>query len=203
MQYVLRHLLWKHRTNQDYLGEWKGLVPPPEISPRLIGDARKVALNDWLDWVIRNFDACLLIDEDWDLDKWNACPNGMAVCLDVTDFNWPIGDHIWHTWNDTSHALDWPQMHYFFEVKELDKDHLQIVSKQETHRPLRDAVEGQQCFHISDTPLEPFRHQLAGTFVRKNGVWQLDPHFKKDLLPASERYLLEKAQTEFFDSHEL
>lgn len=109
-----------------------------------------------------------------DLEAWDACPPDGAVCLDVTQFGWPVGDHVWHVWDDTSRLLDWPEssVHKFIEI---NLDTLEVVANHSSHRPVRDAVPRQHVFDITGTPYEQFHGQIWGRFVWRGDRWGFEP----------------------------
>lgn len=182
---VYVHLAWflRRSVREDvgqWIGEWAGYVSAPhEPILRRSGDARLRALDRWTHDVQRLItpygSAWETVDSTWDANRYESCPEGGAVCLDVTRFGWPVGDHVWHSWDDLHRSLDWPEAsgHRFIEI---DVATLRVVAQQHSHRPVRDAVPGQKVFDITGTPFERAWGGIHGRFVRReNGLWRFDP----------------------------
>src|SRR3990167_4046066 len=192
MRSVFIHLAWFNHEDGRWIGEWAGALPAPTIVPGLIGEARLLALNAWQQehqrYITPDGSPFPMHDQLWDRNRWDECPAGGAVCLDVTRFAWPVGDHVWHVWDDHHQALDWPDDYRFIEV---DTD-LKVIAHQQSHRPVRSAVPGQRVLLISGTSLEPFYDDLWGQFVQRDGTWgfQPTPIPGRNLQPAVEQKLL-------------
>ena len=172
---ALVHLVWFRRTTGQWIGEWKGLVPEPDIDPTIIGDERLRLMNAWQQRIQSTLGPrCLPGEQEWNLDEWDACPSGGAVCLDVTRFGWPIGDHAWHRWDDPHRMLDWGDEHTFIEIR---TDTMEIVANQRSHRPIRDAVPGQHVVDITHTQWARFYGRIFGRFIWREGEqrWSFMP----------------------------
>lgn len=195
------HLAWFNVGNGRWIGEWAGYAQSPERIQRLFGERRLHALDQWVHHIQRRItpygSEWYTVDAEWDVDRYDACPVGGAVCLDVTRFGWPVGDHIWHRWDDLHRLLDWPDSsgHRFIEI---DVRTLRVEAQQHSHRPLRDAVPGQKVFDITGTPLERAWGGIHGRFVQRgNGLWGFEPDTGYDragrplVLPAERKTLIE------------
>lgn len=179
---IYRHFAWFRRHEGDWMGEWAGYVPLPDISPRLRGDARADALEKWQTGLSRGISpiesAYATIDQEWHHARWNACPSGGAVCLDVTEFLWPVGDRRYHTYVEIAQLLDnWTAIRRSLSFKlGDDPDVLTISAAGVSTRPTRDAVPGKTVRDITDTPLEAVHEQLVGArVVRLRSGWVLEP----------------------------
>ena len=161
---VTRHFAWFRCETGAWIGEWQGRVPAPEIPPELIGDARQIVLNAWLQRIasvispaiapahvsgagrvdlmpsghasvsgaqvandasaLKNasvyLGAChapiVTLDATWDLDAWDDCPPGGAVCLDVTLYCWPVGDFYWAVFDGVDQLLDFREMRAWLQL---------------------------------------------------------------------------------------
>ena len=209
--FVYIHLAWFLRRSvvgDQWIGEWAGYAPTPSDQVlRRSGNARLRALDCWTHEVQRRITpywaAWPTVDSMWDADRYDACPTGGAVCLDVTRFGWPVGDHVWHRWDDLHRALDWPDSsgHRFIEI---DIPTLRVVAQQHSHRPVRDAGPGQKVLDITGTAFERAWGGIHGRFVRMdNGLWGFEssdevmPSGRPMVLPA-ERQLLTEAPIDLF-----
>ena len=176
MSVVFRHFAWFHRHDGHWLGEWAGDVPAPHLPAEMIGDLRQMALNRWQQGIAVQitptgapWPACATV---WNDAAWAACPPGGAVCLDVTPFGWPVGDHVWHQWHEAAHRLDWGDEHLFIELR---TDTLDVIANQRSHRPIRDARPDQRMVDITGTALAPFHGTIFGRFVRRGARWRFRP----------------------------
>lgn len=111
------------------------------------------------------------------------------MSLDVTAFGWPVGDHVWHRWDDTRRFLDWPEarIHRFIE---LDRQSLAVMAQQESHRPVRSSIPGRVVIDITGTPLEAFHGDLIGRFVPCDTGWRFEPYAGPLCLPMQRRLAL-------------
>jgi hypothetical protein len=136
---VIRHLAWFRRDTGQWLGEWKGELPEPHIPVEMVGNERERLMNDWLQ--LAQYQALLgtyhMHESIFDKVAFDECPDGGAVCLDVTRFNWPVGDHMWHKWDDVGRFLDWGEEHTFIEV---DTQTGCVVGRVTSHRPVRPSL---------------------------------------------------------------
>ena len=207
--FVYLHVVWFLRrqmlgTTGQWIGEWAGYAPTPsDAILKRQGDARLRALDRWTQQVQRQITpygaAWPTVDSAWNIDTYEACPQGGAVCLDVTRFGWPVGDHVWHRWDDVRQALDWPDSsgHRFIEI---DLRSLRVVAQQHSHRPVRDAVPGQKVFDITGTMFEHAWGGIHGRFaLMENGLWGFDPDNTalasgRPLVLPSERKVLTEAR---------
>lgn len=172
-----RHFAWFRRDTGRCMLEWAGYVERPDVD-QFSGD-REHALKVWQDHVTQHLAEEHRI-ESWVSPRYDPLDGDVFyACVDVTRFQWPVGDHRWHYWDDIDHRLDWPaaSVRRFMEVRidEPDIDVVPIVGVLATHRPLRDAVPGQRAFMLSGTPLEALMPRLPGMrFVRRGNRWTLE-----------------------------
>lgn len=171
---VYRHFAWFHRLRGHWLAEWAGYVPAPDVPLDLVGDARLTAMNVWRRRVQDDLAAHPCVEDSVDLAAWQACEPGAAVCVDVTRFHWPVGDHVWHRFDDVLNDIDpaWGEEHKFIEVR---MDTLEVVANQSSHRPIRDAVPGQRVFDITGSPMAAYHGQIWGRFVWLGDRWGFEP----------------------------
>lgn len=171
---TLRHLAWFRLEDGQWLGEWKGHLPPP-LAHLLaqVGDARTIGMNAWLQ------DAQRMITPEgspydvhehcWDLAAWDDCPAGGAVCVDVTQFGWPLGDQYFHAWNTLDAGIEYPGERKYIQVdrasQEIDGNH----SSSRFVRP----TEKKALLDITGTALEPFHGSIHGKLALENGRWVL------------------------------
>jgi|GEM_PF-6664995 len=169
-----RHLCWFRLDDGQWLGEWRGRLPsPPTHLLAQVGDARMIGLNAWLQ------DAQRMITPEgspyetnehcWDLAAWDDCPNGGAVCVDVTKFHWPIGDQYFHRWDTVSAGIESAQMRQYIQV---DRSRLEIDANQSSSRFVRPTME-KAIMDITGTALEPFHGSIHGKLTLENGRWVL------------------------------
>ena len=164
---VARHFAWFHRGTGAWLAEWAGEVPAPTIPVTAVGDLRHRLLNRWQQTIAAQLADYPMVDALVHTDRWAACGAGEAVCLDVTPFQWPVGDHLWHVWDDAARALDWGPSHLFLEA---ETDTGRILANTASHRPIR-APEGRMILDITGTPLAAQHGHLFGTLAD----WSLTP----------------------------
>ena len=107
---VSRHFAWFRVDTGGWIGEWAGQVPAPRIQPSLVGNARIAVLNEWTQQIQRGitpFGSAYQTDaKAWNLDAWDDCPPGGAVCLDVTLYHWPVGDFQWACFDGVDRVTD-------------------------------------------------------------------------------------------------
>jgi hypothetical protein len=170
----MRHLCWFRLEDGQWLGEWRGhLQSPPTHLLAQVGDARAIGMNAWLQ------DAQRLItpsgspyethDHCWDLSAWDDCPAGGAVCVDVTRFNWPLGDQYFHAWNTIDAGIEYPSERKYIQ---LDRASRAIDVNQTSSRAIRPTAE-KALLDITGTALEPFHGHITGKLSNTNGRWVL------------------------------
>ena len=171
---VERHFAWFRLEDGQWLGEWQGHVPPPPAHLLMqVGDARMIGMNAWLQETQRfitpmgsPYD---VREQCWDQDAWDDCPDGGAVCVDVTKFNWPVGDQYFHQWNTLDGGIEYPDMRHYIQ---LDRASKYIDANQSSSRFIR-PTEQKALLDITGTALAPFHGSLHGQLTHENGRWLL------------------------------
>lgn len=173
---VFRHLAWFHTRTGVWIGEWAGRVPAPLVPSWAGPDARARALNRWLHATQTRItpagcaDTYHAVDQVWSLDAWDDCGPGEAVCLDVTLFAWPVGDHRWHVWDDTDRRLLWPEVKLNIQITSA-----RIGANGSGSRPVMSSRD-KLVIDITNTPAAAFHGQLFGQLRRDdNGRVVLQP----------------------------
>ena len=191
---VYIHFAWFHRRQGHWLAEWAGYVPEPDVPPDLVGDARLAAMNGWRRRVQDRVSEYQCLDQAVDLAAWNACEVGGAICVDVTRYQWPVGDHVWHHWSPVIEDIVWGDEHTFIEVNRSAQE---VVGNQRSHRPIRDAVPGQHVIDITHTPWAEYYGHIFGRFVRRaaEGRWGFEPS-NEVFLPSPMRAALAEASVD-------
>ena len=174
MPSTLRHLVWFDVGTGAWIGEWCGRVPAPVIPAALIGDARLLLVNEWLQQTQRlitpSGSPYQVRAQAWDLDAWDDCPTGGAVCLDVTMYGWPVGDFVWAQFDGVDRILDFRESRRYLQLTPAT---LTLDANTESARPVRSLPE--KCvLDITGTPLEPFYGRLFGRVVRRGGALALE-----------------------------
>lgn len=173
---VTRHLAWFNVQTGAYIGEWQGLVPTPLLPPSLIGDARLMVLNEWLQQVQRvitpSGSPYPVTWQSWDLDAWDDCPDGGAVCLDVTMYQWPVGDFVWAQFDDVDRRLDFREMRKYLEITTST---LMLDANHASPRPVRSTPD-KAVIDITGTPLGQLHGRLFGRLVKRDGTVRLEGH---------------------------
>lgn len=172
MSMIERHFAFFAAGTGEYLREWAGPVPVPDIphtTRRWWGGRmafseaeRQAALNAWATRVSQ--------------------PQPGEVGLDVTPIGWPVGD-LCYCRVDFSHPrplLQWGPPRHYIEVR---LGTMQIVANTETHRPLRAAVPGQVVIDITGTALARYHGRIWGRFACCDGRWALEPLHDVALVP--------------------
>jgi hypothetical protein len=171
---MTRHIAWFRLEDGQWLGEWRGRLPPPPAHLLThVGDTRKIGLNAWLQ------DAQRMItpsgspyethEHCWDLAAWDDCPTGGAVCVDVTKFNWPLGDQYFHEWNTLDAGIEYPDERKYIQV---DRASRAIDANQSSSRFVRPSAE-KSILDITGTTLESFHGSLHGKLTFEHGRWML------------------------------
>lgn len=161
---MIRHFAFFDQTTGAYRREWRGEVGEPSIDPS--APDRQRQLDDWTTAVSQ--------------------PDPGEVGLDVTQFDYPVGDFCWMTFDAVDRRLDWPEMHTFVEI---DLDTLEIVGNQQSPRPIR-SHDRRLIVDITDSPLAAYYGRIFGRLVRRAGQWRLDPLVDEVLIPAPTRAAL-------------
>ena len=169
------HLAWFRVDEGRWLGEWQGTLPAPVVPPHLIGDARLMLLNEWLQQTQRAISPFgspyPMTAQCWDLDAWDDCPPGGAVCMDVSMYNWPVGDFQWAVFDGTDRLLDFREMRTYLE---LTPQTAMLDATAHSPRPIR-ATATKLIADVTGTPLEPWADRLHGRFVRRDGRIVFEP----------------------------
>lgn len=172
---VVRHLAWFRVETGRWIGEWQGAVPAPVVPPSLIGDARRLVLNEWLQQTQRGItpfaSAYSTMAQAWDLDAWDDCPPGGAVCLDVTMYCWPAGDFYWAVFDGVDRLLDFREMRAWLE---LTPALAMLDASVRSPRPVRSTPQ-KLVADVTGTPLEPWVDWLHGRLVRRDGRIVFEP----------------------------
>lgn len=183
-----RHFAWFNAETGRWIGEWAGHVPAPRIAGRVTGERRHLLLNDWQQAVQRLITPAgspyPAADEVWDERAYDDCPDGGAVCLDVTSFAWPVGDHIWHRFDAVSLGLVWGPDHRFIQI---DVERMEVDVNSQSSRPVR-STPSKCVIDITGTPLEALHGHLFGRLTREGRGWILAaaPRTTGALMPADD-----------------
>ena len=165
----LRHLAWYGVETGAYIGEWQGHVPAPLVPPTLIGEARMMLLNEWTQQmqarITPSGSPYPMTAQAWDLDAWDDCPDGGAVCLDVTMYNWPVGDFVWSVFDGVDRLLDFREMRAYLELTPATAT---LDVSLHSPRPVR-ATPQKLVADVTGTPLEPWIDRLHGRLARRDG----------------------------------
>lgn len=170
-----RHLAWFNVETGAWIGEWLGRVPSPIVPPSMIGDARTMVLNEWQQQTQRLITPAgspyQMQDQAWDLDAWDDCPPGGAVCLDVTMYNWPVGDFRWAVFDGVDRLLDFREMRAYLELTPATA---MLDASVHSPRPVRSTPD-KLVADLTGTPLEPWIDHLHGQLVRRDGQIVFEP----------------------------
>lgn len=92
-------------------------------------------------------------------------PEANEIGLDVTRFNWPVGDFQWSRFDIVDSALLVEEPHHFIQ---LERATSRIDAGSTSARPIRDSAK-KAILEITGTPLEAIRDSLFGAVVRRDG----------------------------------
>jgi len=132
-------------------------------------------LNEWTQQTQRGItpfaSAYATTAQAWDLDAWDDCPPGGAVCLDVTMYGWPVGDFYWSVFDGVDRLIDFREMRAYLQLTPAT-----ATLDASLHSP-RIARSTPQKFitDVTGTPLEPWIDQLHGRLVRRDGRIMFEP----------------------------
>lgn len=172
---MTRHFAWFRVEDGRWIGEWAGRVPAPVVPPSLMGDARLMVLNEWLQQVQRGItpfaSAYETTAQAWDLDAWDDCPPGGAICLDVTMYTWPVGDFQWSVFDGVDQLLDFREMRAYLELTPATA---MLDASVRSPRPIRSTAQ-KLVADVTGTRLEPWIDQLHGRLVRRDGRIVFEP----------------------------
>ena len=175
MVMVGRHFAWFNVESGAWIGEWLGTVPAPSVPPSLIGDARLMLLNEWQQQVQRMITPSgspyVMCEQVWDLDAWDNCPDSGAVCLDVTLYQWPVGDFYYAIFDGVDRILDFREMRTFLQMTPARAT---LDAHTKSPRPVR-STPTKLVVDITGTPLEPWVDRLDGQFVKRDGRIVFEP----------------------------
>lgn len=127
---TMRHFAYFDQATGCYIREARGMVPLPNIDPRLPKEQRTQLLNRWATGVSQ--------------------PAGGEVALDVTQFNHPLGSFRWSKFDVIDFRLDFVEMHTFVEV---DLERRRIANTVKSTRPVL-SYGDRLVFDVTDTPLQ-------------------------------------------------
>jgi hypothetical protein len=166
----IRHLTFFRAEDGQWLGEWQGEVPAPPINVlSLVGDQRTLALNAWLhetqQMITPSGSPYPMIDEAWDLDAWNDCPEHGAVCVDTSSYNWPVFHQRFHLWNAIDQGIEYPDSRHYLQI---DTRRREIVANTTSSRPIRASVGNPDTtiLDITGSSLQEFHGSLLGPLDR-------------------------------------
>lgn len=172
---VLRHFAWFTVDTGAWIGEWAGRLPTPVVPPALSGEARRLLLETWqhqaqsaITPAGAPYPTAAAV---WDLDAWDTCPSGGAVCLDVTLYGWPVGDFRWAIFDSVDRLLDFRDQRTYVQVTPA-RAALDVVAR--SARPIRSTPE-KLVIDLTGTSLEPLAGDLFGPLVRRDGRLLLLP----------------------------
>ena len=172
---VERHFVWFTVHTGGWIGEWQGKVPAPIIPPALVGDARLSLLNEWLHQTQRGItpvaSAYPMTAQAWNLDAWDDCPPGGAVCLDVTMYCWPVGDFYWAVFDGVDRLIDFREMRAYLQLTPATA---LLDASVRSPRPVRSTPQ-KLVADVTGTPLEPWIDRLHGRLVRRDGRIVFEP----------------------------
>lgn len=177
-----RHFAWFRHESGQWLGEWAGLVPAPIVPPSVIGDWRLQLLNEWTQQVQRyitpNGSPYAMQEQAWDLDAWDDCPAGGAVCLDVTMYRWPFGDFFWALFDGVDRLIDFRHMRAYLQLTPATAT---FDASVHSARPVRSSPQ-KLVADVTGTLLEPWVDKIHGRLVRRDGRIVFEP-FTDGMLP--------------------
>ena len=107
----------------------------------------------------------------WDLDAWDDCPPGGAVCLDVTMYGWPVGDFFWALFDGVDRLLDFREQRAYLELTPTTAI---LDASVRSTRPMR-STPHKLVADVTGTPLEPWIDRLHGRLVRRGGRIMFEP----------------------------
>ena len=171
---MTRHLTWWRVEDGQWLGEWKGhLPPPPSHLLAQTGDARNIGLNAWLQdkqqMITPSGSPYDVSEQCWDITAWRDCPDGGAVCVDVSRFGWPVGDQYFHEWNTLDAGIEYPDERKYIQI---DRATQSIDGNCRSSRFIRPTAEKAQL-DITGTLLASFHGSITGKLSNENGRWML------------------------------
>ena len=170
-----RHFAWFHVETGAWIGEWSGRVQAPVVPPSLIGDDRLRVLNAWTQQTQSTITPAgspyHMREQAWDLDAWDDCPPGGAVCLDVTMYRWPVGDFQWAVFDGVDRLLDFREMRSYLQLTPAAAT---LDASLHSPRPVRSTVQ-KLVADVTGTPLAPWVDQLHGRLVKRDGRIVFEP----------------------------
>lgn len=172
---IERHFAWFRQETGQWLGEWAGQVPAPVLPPSVIGDARLLLLNEWTQQtqsrITPTGSPYAMTAQAWDLDAWDDCPAGGAVCLDVTLYLRPVGDFFWAVFDGVDRLLDFRETRTFVQ---MSTETLCLDASVRSDRPVRSTA-AKRVADVTGTPFEPWADRLRGSFVKRDGRIVFEP----------------------------
>lgn len=170
-----RHLAWFNTETGGWIGEWMGHLPAPVVPSTVTEEGRLQMLNAWLQDAQRLITPAgspyAVTAQLWDLDAWDDCPDGAAVCLDTTRYGWPVGDFQWAVFDGWDRLLDFREMRAYLELTPATA---MLDASVHGPRPVRSTPE-KIVADVTGTPLEPWVDQLHGRLIRRDGRIVFEP----------------------------
>ena len=171
---MIRHFAWFHATAGHWIGEWRGRVPAPALPAGVIGEARLALLNAWQQKIQRAISpdgSPYAADaQAWNLDAWDNCAAGAAVCLDVTIYLWPVGDFQWARFDGVDRVLAFPEARDYLQIA---ANTLQLDVNSRSGRPIRSTAQ-KAVIDITGSPLAALHGRLFGRLIKRDGVIRVE-----------------------------
>lgn len=135
---MYRHFAFFRQDTGEYIREIEIDAAMPYINPRLSKEIRQHILDSWATEISE--------------------PKENEIGLDVTQFDYPLGDFCWMVFDPVSRMLDWPNMHTFIEINRKTG---MIFANVQSPRPVR-STENTLIIDITGTPFEQYYGKIFG-----------------------------------------
>lgn len=139
-----RHFAFFSQTDGAYIREAAGDVPEPRIPAWVNGSIRLALLDRWATKVSQ--------------------PRPGEIGLDVTQFDYPLGDFAWSSFDLVDRRLDWVEPHYWIEGDIAER---RLVANTASPRPIR-SHDTRLVLDVTGTPLQQHHGHLFGA-VKRDG----------------------------------